>query len=205
MTSIEPIAHVVDDDSAVRDALAIHLSMAGIPVKSFGSAEEFLENLAPDQPGCAVVDIRMPGMSGLELQQEMLRRGLTMPVIVITGHGDVPAAVTAFRAGAVDFLQKPFDEDLLIARIREAFAKDAQQRQAVGELAEIKQRIATLSPREKQVMEMVADGHSNKVVAMQLGIGVRTVETHRARVMEKTGAQSVSELARLRLKLLENR
>lgn len=204
MTSIEPIAYIIDDDAAVRDALSVHLSMAGIAVKSFGSATDFLESLNPDQPGCAVVDIRMPEMSGLELQQEMIRRGLILPVIVITGHGDVPAAVTAFRAGAVDFLQKPFDEDLLIARIREAFVRDIQQRQSVSQLAEIRQRIATLSPRELQVMELVADGHSNKVVAMQLGIGVRTVETHRARVMEKTGAQSVSELARLRLKLQEN-
>ncbi|MEO5338402.1 MAG: response regulator [Magnetospirillum sp. WYHS-4] len=197
----EPIAFIVDDDAAICDALSVHLGMAGIAVRTFLSAEAFLDAVDPDQPGCAVIDIRMPGMDGLDLQREMNRRGLVLPVIVITGHGDVPAAVAAFRSGALDFLQKPFDEEVLIERIREGIAKDVEQRRTAIEVAEIRQRVASLSPRERQVMDRVAEGDSNKVVALKLGIGVRTVETHRARVMEKTGAKSVSELARMRIRL----
>lgn len=203
MSNPESTAYIIDDDAAVRDALSVHFQMEKIPVAAFASAKAFLEAVDPERPGCAVVDIRMPGMDGLELQREMIRRGLFLPVIVITGHGDVPAAVTAFRAGALDFLQKPFDEEVLIARVREAFAKDLQGRHAAGEVADIRRRVAGLSPRERQVMEMVAAGYSNKEAALKLGIGVRTVETHRARVMEKTGAESLSELARMRLKLQE--
>lgn len=201
MTTPLPTVFVVDDDEAVRDALALHLDLAGLPVRTFASARAFLAAVGPEQGGCAVLDIRMPETDGLALQQEMARRGISLPVIIVTGHGDVPAAVAAFRAGAVDFLQKPFDEDRLIERVREALERDAQARRQSSELADLRRRVATLSPREREVMDLVALGHSNKVVARRLGIGVRTVETHRAKVLEKTGVHSVSELARMKLKL----
>ncbi|WP_042704771.1 response regulator transcription factor [Azospirillum sp. B506] len=196
MTPDVPVIFIVDDDEAVRDALALHLELAGLTVRLCASAAEFLAAAGPDQPGCAVIDIRMPGMDGLTLQQEMIRRGLSLPVIVITGHGDVPAAVRAFRAGAVDFLQKPFDEDLLIERVREACERDRLERLAGVEAAEIRHRMALLTPRESEVMELVAQGLPNKTIARQLDIGIRTVETHRARVLEKMGMRNASELAR---------
>lgn len=201
MPDDQSVVFVVDDDDAVRDALSVHLDLAGLPSRTFSSAREFLAAIGPDQGGCAVIDIRMPEQDGLALQQEMIRRGITLPVIIITGHGDVPAAVTAFRAGAVDFLQKPFDEDLLIDRIREAMERDRQSRRLSLELAEVQRRHATLSPREQEVMDLVAQGHSNKVVAIRLDIGVRTVETHRAKVFEKMGVRSAPELARLKILL----
>lgn len=194
---------VIDDDEAVRDALSVHLDLAGLLVRTFASAKDFLASITPDQSGCAVIDIRMPDVDGLELQQEMIRRGLTLPVIIITGHGDVPAAVTAFRAGAVDFLQKPFDEDQLIERVREAIDRDRRNRRLFLEVAEVRQRYDQLSPREREVMDLVAQGHSNKVVAIRLDIGVRTVETHRAKVLEKMGVRSASELARMKMRLDE--
>ncbi|CAO3431367.1 response regulator transcription factor [Azospirillum doebereinerae] len=203
MITDTPVTFVVDDDEAVRDALAVHLELAGLAVRTYASAAEFLDAVDPGQPGCAVLDIRMPGMDGLALQQEMVRRGLTLPVIVVTGHGDVPAAVRAFRAGAVDFLQKPFDEDRLIERVREAFARDAVNRQAGAEAARIRHRLDLLSPREREVMELVAQGLPNKTIARQLDIGTRTVETHRARVLEKMEARNASELARMQMRLEE--
>lgn len=197
----EPTVFVVDDDEGVRDALALHLDLAGLRVRTFPSADAFLTMIGPEDRGCAVLDIRMPGMDGLSLQAEMVRQGISLPVIIITGHGDVPAAVTAFRAGAVDFLQKPFDEDRLIERVREAIERDARDRRQRQEQDDARQRAATLSPREREVMLLIAEGLSNKHVALRLEIGVRTVETHRARVMEKMGAGSVPELARLALLL----
>jgi FixJ family two-component response regulator len=196
MTPDVPIIFIVDDDEAVRDALRLHLELAGLTVRPCASAAEFLAAADPGQPGCAVIDIRMPGMDGLTLQQEMIRRGLFLPVIVITGHGDVPAAVRAFRAGAVDFLQKPFDEDLLIERVREACERDRIERQASVKAAEVRDRMALLTPRESEVMELVAQGLPNKTIARLLDIGIRTVETHRARVLEKMGTRNASELAR---------
>lgn len=205
MTPDVPVIFVVDDDEAVRDALTLHLELAGLTVRPCASAAEFLAAADSGQPGCAVLDIRMPGMDGLALQQEMIRRGLTLPVIVITGHGDVPAAVRAFRAGAVDFLQKPFDEDLLIERIREACDRDRNERQAGVETAEVRDRMALLTPREREVMELVAQGLPNKTIARRLDIGIRTVETHRSRVLEKMGMRNASELARALTRLEQGR
>lgn len=198
-----PMVYVVDDDEGVRDALALHLDLAGLRVQTFASADAFLAAVGPEEAGCAVLDIRMPGMDGLTLQKEMVRRGIPLPVIIITGHGDVPAAVSAFRAGAVDFLQKPFDEDRLIDRVREAMERDARDRRQRQEEEDARRRADSLSPREREVMLLIAEGLSNKHVALRLDIGVRTVETHRARVMEKMGVGSVSELARLALLLGE--
>lgn len=199
----EPTVFVIDDDEAVRDALSVHLDLAGLTARTFASAADFLAAIGPEHGGCAVIDIRMPEMDGLSLQQEMIRRGLTLPVIIITGHGDVPAAVTAFRAGAVDFLQKPFDEDQLIERVREAMERDARDRRRLLEAADIRRRYDLLSPREREVMDLIAQGHANKVIAIRLDIGVRTVETHRAKVLEKMGVKSASELARMRVRLGE--
>lgn len=196
-----PTVFVVDDDEAVRDALAVHMELAGLPVRTFASAREFLSAIGPDHAGCAVLDIRMPEMDGLTLQREMAACGITLPVIVVTGHGDVPAAVSAFRAGAVDFLQKPFDEDHLIERIREALERDGKARRQSSELAQLRRLYDSLTPREREVLELIALGCSNKVVALRLDIGVRTVETHRAKVLEKMGAHSASELARMKMKL----
>ncbi len=203
MPNEHSIVFVIDDDAAVRDALSVHLDLAGLPVRSFASAREFLAAADPDQGGCAVIDIRMPDLDGLSLQQEMVRRGLTLPVIIVTGHGDVGAAVTAFRAGAVDFLQKPFDEDVLIERIREAIERDRRARRLSLEVSEIRNRFNLLSPREQEVMDLVAQGHSNKVIAIRLDIGVRTVETHRAKVLEKMEVRSAPELARMKMRLDE--
>lgn len=203
MPNEHSIVFVIDDDAAVRDALSVHLDLAGLPVRSFASAREFLAAVDPDQGGCAVIDIRMPDLDGLSLQQEMVRRGLTLPVIIVTGHGDVGAAVTAFRAGAVDFLQKPFDEDMLIERIREAIERDRRARRLSLEVSEIRNRFNLLSPREQEVMDLVAQGHSNKVIAIRLDIGVRTVETHRAKVLEKMEVRSAPELARMKMRLDE--
>lgn len=198
------IVFVIDDDAAVRDALSVHLDLAGLPVRSFASAREFLAAIDPDQGGCAVIDIRMPDQDGLSLQQEMIRRGLTLPVIIVTGHGDVGAAVTAFRAGAVDFLQKPYDEDVLIERVREAIERDHRARRLSLEAGEIRNRFNLLSPREQEVMELITQGHSNKVIAIRLDIGVRTVETHRAKVLEKMGVRSAPELTRMKMRLDED-
>lgn len=203
MPNEHSIVFVIDDDAAVRDALSVHLDLAGLPVRSFASAREFLAAVDPDQGGCAVIDIRMPDLDGLSLQQEMVRRGLTLPVIIVTGHGDVGAAVMAFRAGAVDFLQKPFDEDMLIERIREAIERDRRARRLSLEVSEIRNRFNLLSPREQEVMDLVAQGHSNKVIAIRLDIGVRTVETHRAKVLEKMEVRSAPELARMKMRLDE--
>lgn len=200
-TTDEPTVFVIDDDEAVRDALSVHLDLAGLPVCTFSSAADFLAAIDPEQGGCAVIDIRMPGMDGLSLQQEMIRRSLTLPVIIITGHGDVPAAVAAFRAGALDFLQKPFNEDQLIERVREAMERDRRGRRLHLETAEVRRRYELLSPREREVMELIAQGHANKVIAIRLDIGVRTVETHRAKVLEKMGVKSASEVARMRMRM----
>lgn len=201
------LVFVVDDDEAIRDALSVHLDLAGFQVRPFASADAFLAAMAAGDgeatalDGCVVADIRMPGTDGLAMQREMARRGLTLPVIIITGHGDVPAAVSAFRAGAIDFLQKPFDEDVLIARIAEALTRHRRQRLLAAEVADIRHRRRSLSPREREVMDLVAQGLANKVVAIRLDIGVRTVETHRARILEKMGVHTVAELTRMRLRL----
>jgi len=195
----ESVVYLVDDDPAVRDGLCALLQVHGHVVRAFESAEALLAALPAQPSGCMVVDVRMPGMNGLELQAELKRRAVGLPVVVITGHGDVPVAVAALKAGAVDFLEKPFDGDALLAAIQEALRRgDPQGRPNLAELAE---RVAQLTPREREVMDLVVLGHMNKVIAHRLDIAVRTVEIHRARVMQKTGARSLSELVRLALRL----
>jgi len=206
MSPIRPDAtiFIVDDDAAVREGLQALLAAKGFAVECFKSAEDFLAAIDPGRGGCVVADVRMPGMSGLDLQREMKRRNLTLAIIIITGHGDVPLAVAALKAGAVDFLEKPFDADAILASVDEALRRAAPTSAAAEiDRAALAARVKELSAREREVMDLVVAGHPNKVVAHRLGIAVRTVEIHRARVMEKTGARNLSELVRLSI-LLES-
>jgi two-component system response regulator FixJ len=188
---------VVDDDEAVRTSLRLLLKSVGLPVETFASAQEFLDQFDPDRAGCLVLDIRMPGMSGLELQQHLNDRHSIMPVVFITGHGDVPMAVEAMQAGAVDFIQKPFRDQDLIDRINRALEKDREMRGELRERDEIRRRMSQLTPREREVLELVTQGKANKVIAGDLNVSQRTVEIHRARVMEKMGANSLAHLVRM--------
>ena len=196
-----PVVMVVDDDSGVRNAMRILLTSVGIEATLYASAQEFLAAYQPAQPGCLVLDIRMPGMSGLELQQQLNLRGAVIPVIFMTGHGDIPMAVEAMQHGAFDFLQKPFRDQDLLDRIQRAIVKDAELRQSLGEHARIKTYLESLTPREREVLDLMTQGKQNKSIAQDLGVSPRTVEIHRARVMEKMNAQSVAELVRMMLDL----
>lgn len=192
-----PTVFVVDDDAAVRDALKFLLRSVGHSVETFASAVQFLEVYNDDRPGCLVLDMRMPAMSGLELQEKLVERRSILPIIFITGHGDVPMAVEAMQAGAMDFIQKPFRDQDLLDRINQALEKDAKNRAALGELNLIRERLASLTPREREVMDLVVHGKANKVIAGDLDLSQRTVEIHRARVMEKMRASSLAHLVRM--------
>ena len=196
-----PVVMVVDDDSGVRNAMRILLKSVGLDATLYASAQEFLAAYQPSQPGCLVLDIRMPGMSGLELQQQLNLRGAVIPVIFMTGHGDIPMAVEAMQHGAFDFLQKPFRDQDLLDRIQRAIVKDAELRTSLGEHSRIKAHLETLTPREREVLDLMTQGKQNKAIAQDLGVSPRTVEIHRARVMEKMNAQSVAELVRMMLDL----
>ncbi len=191
------VVFVIDDDEAVRLSLRLLLKSAGLQVVSMASADEFLRGYDPAQPGCLVLDVRMPSMSGLELQQELNRRGAVIPVIFMSGHGDVPMAVEAMQHGAFDFLQKPFRDQDLIDRIQDALRKDWQNREQLQDGQLIRGRFQQLTSREREVLALVADGKPNKLMAADLGISQRTVEIHRARVMEKMGASSLAHLVRM--------
>ena len=193
----EAIVYVVDDDEAVRDSLGLLLTSAGRVNETFESAAAFLEAYRPGNVGCLVADIRMPGMSGLELQQTLIERRIEIPIIFITGHGDVPMAVTAMKAGAQDFLDKPFRDRELLERIDKALSKAAEDHQGQVEDAAIRARYESLTPREAEVMGFVVRGYANKVIAMDLGVSQRTVELHRARVMQKMAVRSLAELVLL--------
>jgi FixJ family two-component response regulator len=188
---------VVDDDYDVRASIALLLRSVGVEARCFDSAETLLAALDGGSAGCVVTDVRMPGMSGLELQQELARRGLALPLIMITGHADVPMAVAAMKAGALDFLEKPFGDQQLIDRVQAALRLDAARREERGAEAAVRERLAGLTPREREVMEHVIAGKPNKIIARELDLSTRTVEIHRARVMEKLGARSLAELVRM--------
>lgn len=190
---------VVDDDAAVRDSLSWLIKSVGLNVETFGSAQEFLEVNPANRAGCLVLDVRMPGMSGLELQEKLTAQKVAMPVIIITGHGDVPMAVRTVKSGAFDFIEKPFNDQALLDRIQQALEKDAQLRREACDRQEIQKRLAKLTPRERQVMDMVVAGNPNKIIASKLEISCRTVEIHRGRVMEKMCANSLSDLMRIGL------
>jgi FixJ family two-component response regulator len=188
---------IVDDDSAVLKSLSRLLRSAGLAVATFSSPREFLERHDPKLPGCLVLDVAMPGLNGLELQQALVARGHELAIIFLTGHGDIPMSVQAMKRGAVDFLTKPVNDDDLLNAVRAAIEKDRLQRQTRAEVAEIEQRLATLTPREREVLEHVISGQLNKQTAADLGTVEKTIKVHRARVMEKMKAQSVAELVRL--------
>jgi len=192
-----PIVHVIDDDDALRDSVRLFLVNEGLNVRSHSSANEFLAAVEADRPGCVVTDVRMPGMSGMELLAHIAARGLALPVIVITGHADVPLAVRAMKQGAIDLLEKPFKAEELIAAVRRGLAlgKDSRLNGTPVEVALA--RRATLSARENEVLERLVRGQPNKVIAYEMGISPRTVEVHRANVMKKTQAGSLSELVRM--------
>jgi two-component system, LuxR family, response regulator FixJ len=203
MKERSPIVFIVDDDEAVRSSLRLLIKSVGLVPSALGSAREFLEKYDPAQPGCLVLDVRMPAMSGLELQEQLNRHGAVIPVIFITGHGDVPMAVEAMQAGAFDFLQKPFRDQDLIDRIQRALEKDRANRAVLNERSLIRERLESLTPREREVLQMVSSGKPNKIMAADLGVSQRTVEIHRARVMEKMGASSLAQLVRMVLDLEE--
>ncbi|MEW5726229.1 MAG: response regulator [Pseudomonadota bacterium] len=187
---------VIDDAEDVRDSLAILLETAGYPVRTFASALEFLDVVQPSWKGCVVADVRMPGMSGIELQKEITLRGLRLPVVIITAHADVAMAVAALKAGAVDFIEKPFRDEVLLASIRSALIMRDEEIGRPGGPS-VSSRLSSLSTREREVMLLLVAGHPNKVVADRLGISPRTVEVHRAHVMEKTGARTLADLVRM--------
>ncbi|MES9938431.1 MAG: response regulator transcription factor [Sedimenticola sp.] len=188
---------VVDDDQAMRNSLKWLIESIGMDVETYDSADEFIRNYYPGRAGCLLLDVRMPGMSGLELQELFIKQQINIPIIIITGHGDVPMAVRAMKAGAVDFIEKPFNDELLLESIRNALLLDVEQREVQAGRAEIASRLAHLTPRELEVMEMVTNGKSNKEIASALGVSAKTVEAHRARVMEKMEASSLAELVRM--------
>lgn len=203
MTEQQPVVYVVEDDEAVRDSLAMLLQSEDLPVETYETALSFLEQWHPDLAGCIVLDIRMPGMDGMALQKELKERNSLLPIIFVTGHGDVPLAVDAMRHGAVDFIEKPYREDALLEKIREALAQDAQQRASLKERQVIRDRMATLTPREREVMDRMIAGQANKVIAIELDISQRTVEIHRSRVMHKMGTHSLAHLVRMVLSVRE--
>jgi two-component system, LuxR family, response regulator FixJ len=198
-----PIVFIVDDDEAVRNSLRLLLKAVGLAASALPSAREFLDTYKPVQPGCLVLDVRMPGMSGLELQQLLNLQGAVIPVIFITGHGDIPMAVEAMQAGAFDFLQKPFRDQQLIDCIQRALEKDRASRAELDERSRIEERLGLLTPREREVLTLVTRGKPNKVMAADLGLSQRTVEIHRARVMDKMGAASLAQLVRMVMDLDE--
>lgn len=191
------VIHVIDDDADVRQSLAFLLSTAGLAVRVYESAVAFLKALPQAQDGCIVTDVRMPEMDGLELQRKLNAVKNTMPVIVITGHGDVALAVEAMKAGAVDFIEKPFDDERLIGTIKSALARHEEDLERGSKAAEIRGRIALLSERERQVLDGLVAGKANKIIAYDLGISARTVEIYRANVMTKMQADSLSSLVRM--------
>ncbi|HEY6643691.1 response regulator transcription factor [Povalibacter sp.] len=196
-----PLVQVVDDDEGMRRALEALLATIGHATATFARPADFLQQHDPTRPGCLILDIRMPQMSGLEVQQQLNLRGSMLPVIMITGHGDVPMAVQAMKHGAFDFLEKPFRDQDLLDRINAALKLDAENREVIERHADIRRRFESLTPREQDVIKLVVDGRANKVIAIDLGLSERTIEIHRANVMEKMGARSIAHLVKMHLML----
>ncbi len=197
----ESTVFIVDDDQEVRDALQLLMESVGLQVELFNSANAYLEQFDPSRPGCIILDVRMPGMSGLDLQSQLLEQPLCPPIIIITGHGDVPMAVRAVQAGAIDFIEKPFNDQALLDSVHRAMEHDSRQRGEASQIAEIESKLARLTPRERQVLGLVVLGMRNKLIASELSVSQSTVEAHRAKVMEKMEARSLSDLMRMMLTL----
>ena len=201
MTKNKQTVFIVDDDEPVRGALQLLMKSVGHDAKTFATGNEFLASCGPEISGCLVLDIRMPGMSGLELQEKLHKQGVNIPIIFITGHGDVPMAVEAMKQGALEFLQKPFREQDLVDLVNQALEKNENSHKLALQRTEIEPRIAKLTPRERQIMDMIVQGKANKVIAIDLGVSQRTVETHRTRIMRKMQAKSLAELVQMAVRL----
>ncbi len=195
----DPTVFIVDDDDEVRSALALLMESVGMPTETFESALVFIQQFNPQRSGCLVLDVRMKGMSGLDLQERLSKEAIYPPIIVITGHGDVPMAVRAVKAGAIDFIEKPFNDQVLLDSIHRAIEQDAQRRGKAMQLAEIESRLERLTPREREILNQVVSGKRNKTIAFDLDISQSTVEAHRSKVMEKMQARSLSDLMRMML------
>jgi two-component system response regulator FixJ len=195
----KPIVHIIDDDPGIRESVCILLSAEGFEPKTYASAIDFLATIAPNERGCVVTDVRMPGLSGVDLLTHIKERGLSLPVIIITGEANVPLAVQSMKRGADDLLEKPFSADALISAVRKASARGRDQLENETASKEILSRLATLSARENEVLQRLVMGQPNKIIAFELGISHRTVEVHRSNVMKKTQAGSLSELVRMTL------
>ena len=197
MNESAPIVFIVDDDEAVCQSLKMLAETVGLNVQTYGTAEAFLDAYDPAQAGCLVLDVRMPGMSGLELQSKLAEGGIGIPIIIISGHGDVSMAVEAMKAGAVDFIEKPFRDQTLLDSIQKATEIDARKRHEKLQQADIENKMALLTPREREIMDLLVTGKSNKTIAYELGINLKTVHFHRAHILEKMGVDSVPQLVRL--------
>lgn len=197
--AISAVIHLIDDDDGVRQSLTFSLTAAGLAVRAYDSAVAFLEALPSLQPGCLVSDIRMPGIDGLELQRRLKALRINLPVIIMTGHGDIRLAVEAMKSGAVDFIEKPFDDDVLLSAIRVALDRYDKTRNREADVAQIRAKLESLSTREREVLKGLLAGHPNKTIAYDLKLSARTVEVHRANVMTKMGAGSLSDLVRMTL------
>ena len=195
----EATVFVVDDDAAMRESLRFLVESVGLDVETFERAEDFLARYDPELPGCLILDVRMPEVSGLELQERLAEYGSGLPIIMVTGYGDVPMAVRAMRNGAVDFIEKPFSDQHLIDRVQEAIARDRLRRTERKGRESVARRVSTLSAREREVLDLVVTGKANKVIAHELGLSPKTVEAHRARLMKKLNVSSVAELVQLSL------
>ncbi|HKW37872.1 MAG TPA: response regulator [Burkholderiales bacterium] len=194
-----PTVFVVDDDDSIRTLWRWLMESNGIAVATFAAAAEFIEAYPPGAPGCLVLDLKLPGMSGLELQEYLKRKGIEIPIVIVTGHGDVPTAVSAIKGGAVDFIEKPFGYRDVLSVIRGAFRRDAEIRSRQTQRLSVSSRLATLTDRERDVLRRVIEGKPNKIIADELDISMKTVEFHRSKMMEKMGAGSVAELVQLTL------
>lgn len=199
MPTPKPHIHLVDDDPDVRAGVSLLLKSEDFLVRAFGDARAVLEFVTPQTPGCLILDVRLPDMDGLTLQRRLKEQDISMPIVFITGHGDIPMAVRALSEGALDFLEKPFGDEALLEAVRHALERDAEQRAGAREVAHLQARLDSLTPRERDVLEGLLDGKPNKLIARDLDVSVRTVEIHRSNLMQKMGAKSASHLARLAL------